>query len=193
MEHVKLFEDFGKNFSKNFKPSPWIKVNQNKPEGDILIGFFADGGIGSHPAIIESAILPQIDSKQKFNLFQTTESTNVMPEALLAIFSDSPDAQGSDGWYIKGISNSLAREIIKSGDSDVYTNQSGESFLRNSTVSQEAFDLAGYPYDHTGTDVQILSVIPNVSLNTVYWSDAPESSHSYWEPPYKAISIESLI
>jgi hypothetical protein len=180
MKHVKLFE--------NFKSSPWIRMNQNKPEGDILIGFFADGGIGSHPAIIESSILPEIDSKQKFNLFQTTESTNVMPEALLAVYSDSPNAPGSHGWYIKGISNSLAREIIKLGDSDIYTSQSGDG---DDMASQKAFDLAGYPYDVES--VQILSVIPNVSLNTVYWSDAPEHSHSYWEPPYKAIPIESLI
>jgi hypothetical protein len=180
MKHLELFEGFNR--------SPWLMRDTNKPDGKILIGFFADGGIGSHPAIIEASILPEINSREEFNFFQTTESTNVMPEALLAVFSDSPDAPGSSGWYIKGISNSLAREIIKLGDSDIYTNQSGEDVL-----SQKAFDLAGYPYDETNSDVQILSVIPNVSLNTVYWSDAPERSHTYWEPPYKEISIESLI
>jgi hypothetical protein len=177
MKHVKLFEQFRSSGSG---------MNSNKPEGDILIGFFADGGIGSHPAIIESSILPEINSREEFNFFQTTESTNVMPEALLAVFSDHADAPGSNGWYIKGISNSLAREIIKLGGSDIYTNQDGDDMF-----SQKAFDLAGYPYD--AENVQILSVIPNVSLNTVYWSDAPERSHTYWEPPYEAIPIKDLI
>jgi hypothetical protein len=180
MKHLKLFE--------NFNRSPWLMRDTDKPGGDILIGFFADGGIGSHPAIIESSILPEIDSREEYNLFRTTESTNVMPEALLAVFSEAPYAPGSDGWYIKGISNSLAREIIKLGDSDIYTNQSGDEML-----SQKAFDLAGYPYDEANSDLQILSVIPNVSLNTVYWSDVPERSHSYWEPPYEAIPIKNLI
>ena len=171
----------------------WYLQFQPKHEGDILIGFFSDGGIGSHPAIIEASMLSAIDnSEDEFNLFIATGSTNVMPEALLAVYSpDVPKSDGwyRDGWYIKGISNSLAQEIIESGGSDVYENY-GDNH-GNDTVFEKAFGLAEYPYDNS--NVQILTVIPNVKLNQVYWSDAPEHSHSYWEPPYKAIPIKSLI
>jgi len=178
MKHIKLFEQL-------YRPS-WLP-SENIPDGKILIGYFNDGGYGSHPTIIEAGILPEIDKREKWNSFDTTEGTDVMPEALLAVYSDRDDAPGQNGWYIKGISNSLAREIIKLGDSDVYTNDD-----KNPRIAQKAFELAGYPYGNL-SDVQILSVIPNVSLNKVYWSDNPESSHGYWEPPYKEISIESLI
>ena len=178
MKHIQLFEQL-------YRPS-WLPP-EPKPDGKILIGYFNDGGIGSHPAIIEAGILPEIDKREKWNSFDTTESTDVMPEALLAIYSDAPNTPSFDGWYIKGISNSLAREIIKLGDSDVYRCDDKDLF------SRKAFDLAGYPYGDPRSDVQILTVIPNVSLNKVYWSDNPEDSHGYWEPPYKEISIESLI
>ncbi len=37
-----------------------------------------------------------------------------------------------------------------------------------------------------------ITIILNPQPNTVYWSDSPELTHSYWEPPYKPMSLEDL-
>ena len=42
-------------------------------------------------------------------------------------------------------------------------------------------------------DATLITIIPNPTSNTIYWSDEPERSHSYWCPPYKPMTLEELI
>lgn len=176
MKHVKLFESW---------------MDQEK----ILVGYFADGGKGSHPAIIKESAKNLINRHPSGYLYFTeTEVLSEMPEALLAIFDDSMLHSSSvDGWIIKGISNELANAIIASGETDIYAS--------DSPTSREAFAIAGFedlfdskdPYAYS-----ILAVIPNASINTVYWSNNPEGGGGnlgtdYWETPYNAIPLTRLL
>jgi hypothetical protein len=175
MKHVKLFEAFSN-------------------QGKILVGFFADGGRGSHPAIIEEKEKTKITRHPAGLYFEETQKLSEMPEALLAIFDDGAAQKGeSSGWIIKGISNELAGAIISTGGIDIYASDNPDS--------REAFALAGYEdlldseFDYA---YSILAVIPNVEINTVYWSDNPEAGGGklgtdYWETPYIAKPLDPLL
>jgi hypothetical protein len=172
MKHVKLFE-------------AW---DQEMSEEGILLGFFADGGIGSHPAIIEASMLSAIKN-HPFNLyFETLEKLSEMPESLIAIYSEGSALPGYDGWTIKSASNDFANSIISVDGTDMYIKDDGSP----SPETQEAFRLAGIE-EGLGKGLTILSVIPNVRINTVYWSDNPEHAHGYWETPYKVIPLAKLL
>lgn len=176
MKHIKLFESW---------------MGQEK----ILVGYFADGGKGSHPAIIKESAKNLINQHPFGSLyFYETEVLSEMPEALLAIFDDSMQHSSSvNGWIIKGISNELANAIIASGETDIYAS--------DNPSSREAFALAGFEdlLDGKGDYAySILAVIPNASINTVYWSDNPEGGGGklgtdYWETPYRATPLTRLL
>jgi hypothetical protein len=173
MKHVKLFEAWDQEMSQQ----------------EILVGFFADGGIGSHPAIIEASMLSAIKNHPFELYFMETEKLSEMPEALIAIYSEGSSLPGYDGWTIKGVSNDFANSIISVAGTDMYVkDDSGDP----SPETQEAFKLAGI---EAGLDkgLTILSVIPNAQINTVYWSDNQERTQGYWETPYQAVSLAKLL
>lgn len=175
MKHVKLFEEFS-----------------TQPK--ILVGYFADGGRGSHPAIVDGMGEAKIKSHPAGLYFGETQELSEMPEAILAIFDANANVQrGEPGWIIKGITNELAGAIISTGGIDIYASDNPDS--------REAFALAGYEdlfdskFDYA---YSILAVIPNVEINTVYWSDNPEGGGgnlgtTYWETPYKAEPLDPLL
>jgi hypothetical protein len=179
MKHVKLFEAWDQEMTKS----------------EILVGFFADGGKGSHPSIIDAEMKDQIESHPADLYFIETEVLSEMPEALLAIYdSNDLNAHSSSvsGWIIKGISNELAEAIISSGKTDIYGS--------DDPSSREAFALAGFEdlLDGDGYAYSILAVIPNVKTNTVYWSNNPEAGGGklgtdYWETPCRAIPLADLL
>jgi|694.fasta_scaffold41434_2 hypothetical protein len=137
----------------------------------IFIGFFATGGIGSHPGIVTQSELEKLHPDYCFN---ETEELEEVPEALLCIFDEDIL------WDIRGISNELAQKIIDSGGSDFYY-EGDEGF-------KEACELAVLRGD---SPVQV-AVIKNVDLNTIYYSHNPEGSHGYWEPDTENITVEEF-
>jgi hypothetical protein len=112
MKHVELFE--------NFMPS--------KTGGKtFLLGYYGEGGIGSHPAVVtESELLRcgfiqqvprgliSVDDNTKiwshkdndFFMFIETSKSPMLPEALLCAYNDDYL------WDIKGISGSLGKNIV---------------------------------------------------------------------------------
>ena len=163
MKHIKLFEN-------------WIRVNEpivgNK--GNILLGYFNNGGIGSHPGILT----PEAAAQTGDEFFVTSEEKSV-PQALLCIYNDMSE------WDIKGITSSLARSIMDKIGGDHIDDAKGDAGL-----VAEIANMVGYKQKGNNT---LISIIPNPTIDTIYWSDAPESMHVYWEPPYKAMPIDELI
>jgi hypothetical protein len=177
MKHIKLFEAWDQEMAE---------------QTQILLGFFADGGYGSHPTIIESSMLPAIENHPMNLIFIETEELSEMPEALLVIHNDYealPIEGQVESWVIRGISNDLANSIISAGGTDMYINQDPNS----SPGVKEAFKLAGIEENLDSNAVTILCVIPDAKINTVYWSDNPERAHGYWETPYDTIPLEELL
>ena len=177
MKHVKLFEAWDQEMSK--------------PE--ILVGYFSDGGMGSHPGVIDRESYDKIKSHPQGLFFTITEELQEVPEALLTVYY--PDKE----WDIKGISNELANQIIAVGGTDSYDNQDVNWVSGTATRSQEeneinrrAFELAGKTYK-AGEEFTPLIVIQNIELNTVYWSNNPEQSHGYWESPDEVLSVDQLL
>ena len=163
MKHLKLFESFN---------------------DEILIGFFGDGGIGSHPAIISKLVLSKIEEADC--TFETTDTGQNLPESLLCIWDDTNEL----GWTIKGISNSLANQINSLNGTDFYYPNMDESFMEDSgkQLLKSALGSAGYPVKRL-RDIRLVCIIRDVKLNTIYWSDNPEETHDIWDAPYKAIPL----
>lgn len=134
----------------------------------IFIGYFATGGIGSHPGIVTEFELEKLEDSYSFWETQILEE---IPEALLCIFD------GNMGWDIRGISNELSQEIINTGGSDFYY-EGEEGF-------EKSCELAGIKGE---SPVQV-AVIKDVTLNTIYYSHNPEVSHGYWEPKTENLSL----
>lgn len=203
MKHIKLFEFFNREYDGNderdlvdFASDLRLELyDMTKPE--ILVGyFFSDGGRqGGHPSIIEASMLSAIENHPSDLHFVETQKISEMPEALLSIFdaNDSMDGSSVSGWIIKGISNKLSSAIVSIGGIDIYGSDNPDS--------REAFALAGFENLFNSKDpyaFSILAVIPNANINTVYWSDNPESGGGklqtdYWETPYRSISLDQLL
>jgi len=167
MKHVKLFEQFtGTEMRKN----------------DIHIGFYADGGYGSHPGVITSESAKLLEES-----FFTTSLVQEVPEALACMYDDYMGV-----WEIKGITNSLANSIMEIIGGDHITTDQISNYPGEEETVKNAIEMSGMKIN-PDYDVVSFSVIPNVSLDTIYWSDEPESAHTQWEPPYKAIPVKKLI
>jgi hypothetical protein len=170
MKHVKLFENF--------------------IEGEkVLIGYYGEGGIGSHPAILSQSGLDKIKSVgnpgqmgiSRYLDFIPTSEESTMPEALLCVYNDITL------WDIKGISSSQAETIMSMGG-DYYVIDSET----DPALVSELIDVSGYTINPNAS-LTILTVIPNVTIDTIYWSNVPEETHSYWAPPYRAFSVDEII
>ncbi len=177
--------------TKSFKE---IQVDPNEP---LLLGYYADGGIGSHPAIFSESELiklgfiqglppmyqhnPLLDAHfinhwyhkfDEFLCFWCTNQVSSIPDVLVCAFN-------SDYlWNIKGISNSLGQKIIEliGGDS-INSMDHKKSLLNRVEKMIELPQSINLEYGST-----LITIIPNPTSNTIYWSDEPERSHSYWCP-----------
>jgi hypothetical protein len=186
MKHVELFE--------NFMPS--------KTGGKtFLLGYYGEGGIGSHPAVVTESELLRCGFVQQvpahlissdntkiwshkdndFFMFIETSKSPMLPEALLCAYNDDYL------WDIKGISGSLGKNIVDMIGDDTISSFDDEG---NDEMVNQIEKMTGLPQT---SDSTIITIIPNPSPNTIYWSDVPEQSHSYWMPPYKAMSLEELV
>jgi hypothetical protein len=158
MKHIKLFEDF----------------TGMGGETKYLIGYFATGGIGSHPGIATAEELERLgwqDSGEKWThpemkyYFIVTSESNETPQALLCVFDEKRL------WKIEPISEQEAQEIYDlEGHEDL--NPELEE-VRNKIKSMPA--LNGWD------DIIKISVLQDVEPNMVYWSDEPEQFHGYWQ------------
>lgn len=160
MKHLKLFENF------------------NNPQ-EVLLGFYTEGGIGSHPAVFS----PEVAMKMKelgLNFYVTSKEKE-LPKFLACIFNDNAQ------WDIKGIPHQIARSI-EQHSSEGYVSTAKDSLELVNKIE----NMLGYPKSNKFSDT-IITIIPNPRLNTIYWSNAPEDEHSYWKPPYYGISAEDKI
>lgn len=187
MKHIKLFE--------GFQDTP-----METPES-LLLGYYGEGGIGSHPAILTQSELLRHGFTQsiprhlialgdrrgkiwthkvdEFKIFIQTGTSSSLPGALVCAFNDDYL------WDIRGISGDLGQEIIDMIGGDTITSfDYGEGEMVNQIEK-----MTGLPQT---ADSTIITIIPNPSPDTVYWSDEPEHSHSYWMPPYRAMSLDEL-
>jgi len=176
MKHVKLFEQFTSS-------GPGMS-NSGSGMGNIHLGFYADGGYGSHPGVITSEMN---DILSQDRLFFTTDIVKEVPEALACMLDENMGE-----WVIKGITNSLANSIIKRMGGDHITTDQISSYPGEDGAIENATRMAGIEM-FPNYDIVSFSVIPNVSLNMIYWSDAPENEHVSWEPPYEAIPAKDLM
>lgn len=167
MKHIELFENFS--------------GQESGANETVLIGYFADGGKGSHPALVTPEVAREIEETGDFPTFTPTGSEKGLPQALACVYNDT------DEWTIKGIPESLARSAMVLIKGDHIDNSETE----NRGLVNEVAKLIGYR-ETDDREVTLISIIPNPSINTVYWSEGPESG-TYWEPPYEAIPVRELM
>ena len=159
----------------------------SNPSEKVLVGFVNDGGIGSHPTIITPSKLKNLSNRYHFS---SSLELDEIPEALLYIESyDENDISN-----FKPISNELAQKIMGVSGTDFYSND------EENPETKQAFEIAGIDLGKMRSGewngqkweervLKMFSVIPNIQLNSIYWSDNPERTHGYWEPPYTIISL----
>lgn len=169
MKHVELFE--------NYKLRDFEETSLGT--GKIKIGFTGDGGYGSHPSIFSKDVLENlIEPLTQFD-FIATASTDNLPEALICLYDDN----NPQGWFIQPISSMVASKVMELMGTD-----HKDGFYENEyQKGMEILRMVGY--NGSINEIQTITIIPNPKLNTIYWSDNPEKSHGYWEPPYKEITM----
>ena len=155
-----------------------------------LIGYFATGGMGSHPGIATVDELEKLGwtdqgngrwkhMEEGFDFYG--DEANQMPQALLCVF----DADTL--WTIKPITRQQADVIYNVGRSADYSEENNQDFKK---VLNNI--LPGI-IDKRFSDPVMISVLRNVESNTIYWSDVPEEEHGYWEAEdSKPISIDDF-
>jgi len=174
MKHIQLFENYElRDFEEKFIGN-----------GKIKIGYTGDGGNGSHPSIFSKHVLENLIPRTHFG-FTATASTDNLPEALVCIFDDD----NPHSWFIQPISSMVASKVIGLMGKD-HLNGFYENDYKN---ANEILRLVGYNemtgYNGNIDEIQTITIIPSPKLNTIYWSDNPEHSHGYWEPPYEEITL----
>ena len=159
----------------------------SNPTQKVLVGFVLAGNFNSHPTIITPSKLKNIP--KNYNSFFPLELDEI-PEALLCI----QEQESGELWDFKPISNELAQKIMGVSGTDFYSNDEENS------ETEQAFEIAGIDLGKMRSGewngqkweervLKMFSVIPNIQLNSIYWSDNPERTHGYWEPPYTIISL----
>ena len=181
MKHVKLFEDFG---SSNYGGSGGATK--------YLIGYFATGGIGSHPGIATADELEKLGWSDQGNgywqqmekgfAFNDSYEVNQMPQDLLCVFDDTTE------WYIKPITRQQADAIYNVGGSADYSPEVNEDDFEK-VLNDVLPRITDMRFEYPST----ISVLRNVKPNTIYWSDVPEETHGYWEAEdSRPISIDNF-
>jgi len=183
MKHVKLFENYE---LRDFE-------EKSLGTGKIKIGYTGDGGHGSHPSIFSKYVLENLIEPRTQYDFTETASTDNLPEALVCIYDDD--------WFIQPISSMVASKVI-----ELMGTEHVDDFYKIKEKGFEILRMVGHGFYEDGNnssssmrryleedmridEIQTITIIPNPKLNTIYWSDNPERSHGYWEPPYKEITM----
>ena len=145
-------------------------------EGDVRIGYFFTGGIGSHPVLLSSTMDEIIESiGDEYNGYYATSVEDKVPDALICVYDDV------SSWRIKGINRGLANSIISKMGGDYMDIEGGKELK----LANEILKMAGEdPFNASAYDANI-TIILDPKINTVYWSDVPEYEHSNWRPPYE--------
>jgi hypothetical protein len=147
----------------------------------ILIGFYGEGGHGSHPLITkkENLLLAGFKnpadgywSKGENSFFQVLLTINYIPKALLATID-------LDGWRMKPFT-------IEEGISLFGTDKEYSKYI---THKDPLFAQIEKEFPNTDGDGTGIVFIPRPKLDFIYWSDNPELTHGYWKIP----SIEKTI
>lgn len=154
MKHIKLFEEF----------------SQSGPE-KILIGYYGEGGYGSHPGILTKEMYDKFEENQslkhpRYKSFDITQELDYVPDYLACYLDDDR------GWQIVGVSKSQVSKFNKDIE--------GSEIDKDNPRFKEIANSLGIEVDNT--DIKYLYIIPVEGVNKIYWSDAPESTHGYWEP-----------
>lgn len=155
-----------------------------------LIGYFATGGMGSHPGIATVNELEKLGWTDRGNgKWKHMEEgfdfygyeVNQIPQALLCVFDMDTL------WYIKPITRQQADVIYNVGGSADYSEENENDFEK--VLNDVLPGITDKRFNNPAT----ISVIRNVEPNTIYWSDVPEESHGYWEAEdSRPISIDDF-
>ena len=181
MEHVELFEDF----------DPVQNPNQ------LLLGYYGDGGHGSHPALLTSGELSRCGFVQgktspmfiypdgtaqrvwgldsdPFTNFHVVRQLSSPPPAICCYLTDG-------GWEMMPIDREEAEQLVGEADSD--------TIHSDSPLFPQAMTLAELdPAD----SVTAISFIVSPIVNAVYWSTNPEASHGVWQDG-KPTPLQNLV
>lgn len=158
---------------------------------NVIIGYFFTGGIGSHPVLVSSTMDEMIESNLGLNFagYDATSVEDKVPDALICAYDDM------SSWRIKGISRGLANSIISKiggnyiGMGDAADDDDDDGEEDKLELANEILKMVGEdPFNDSAYDANI-TIILDPKINTIYWSDAPESEHSIWKPPYEEIHI----
>ena len=201
MKHISLFESF------------------SQEKGPFLIGYYGEGGIGSHPAIFTKehlkefgfrnenppGFVPVPDTKAWVGpgggVLRPLLETQTCPDSLLCGFEPLP------GWDIKPIfDSSTSQKIMEIIDEfgRIDPSMKNQDYMEESDLmyDEEEQEKISELFDRLSAMTGVLkgarrgersvSLIYGVSPNTIYWSPNPEETHGYWKPPYDALSLEDL-
>jgi len=169
MKHIKLFEGF---------------METSK----YLLGYFADGGHGSHPGILTADVLlkngftPNAEANYYGNETWTNESAGIF--AVIEVLDHVPEAIGlsmdtvEGMWNFKEVPTESAEMIIsRTGMDTVY--QEDSEFSK--AVSLIGWRPSANHLKYKITEPDAVSFIINPQPNFIYWSENPEMAHGYWQ------------
>jgi hypothetical protein len=167
MKHIKLFEDFSGAGGMDMGGMDMGKRPGFGGTTEYLIGYFATGGIGSHPGIVTREELSRVGQRYSDFDFYETSRTSQMPQALLCIFD------ADELWRIEPITNQKADAIYNIGGK--------EDYIAGDDEMEEVMSIIDTNILNGLNDIEVISVLKDVKVNTVYWSDAPEKTHGLWQ------------
>lgn len=167
-----------------------------------FLGYYGEGGFGSHPAIFTPAELARVgwtkgpSSQAKTMFFYSDENAQRVwshPSDGLTNFHiiqelpSVPDAVCcwlEDGfWRMKPVDLEQASAIVQESG--------GDTIYRDEPLFPRACELAAIKGDAEDLLIAAISFILTPKSGHVYWSDNPESTHGYWENG-KAIPVSEL-
>jgi hypothetical protein len=174
MKHIKLFESFG------------------EASGKYQLGYFSEGGYGSHPGILTEDDLIKngfvyrdnplfinlkswVNQKDDFKTFTVIDTMNIIPGAISLIFEDGM-------WNYSEVPVAEAERLISEiGGDTVYP--------RDGALYDEALSVIGFSGSN---QPESISFIVGPKPGFIYWSDNPEETHGYWENG-NPVRLEELV
>ena len=183
MQHIQEFQ----NFSSEQGSAP-------------LLGYYGEGGHGSHPAILTTDELSQcgfiqspgemsklfIYSEEAAKKVWSHQSDSMINFHILHQLPAVPDALCC--WMEDANWNMIPVEFAKA--QSLVQKEGGDTIYMDNPLFPQAVELAGVGADEL-EDVGAISFILNPKVNHVYWSNNPESNHGHWEDG-KAIPLRDL-
>jgi len=155
----------------------------------ILIGWVSDGGYGCHPGLINSTMSGVMDNIYKEdNWWETTSVEGKMPDALICFV----DRDGSIAMEVKGVDSEMANSIMSMIGGNHMNSYDEDDMIDddNLLLVNDVIKMVGFIEEGEEIDGFLsVSVVTDLHINHIYWSDIPESHHEPWRPPYKEIHI----